>query len=220
MVPTLRTLTVLSLALLPIAGAFAQSALDAKLDDIDRSFVCPENQPSDQARRDAVKQFLEQMTALQPSPTIGQVMDFRAALLRKHNCTKTLANMEAGAQSSEENPNIADRSSKDRWEQIEKTSGANPITVSVDVDRVVVGPEYTRIWIRYLNDQPDQKKAKQQLVHEKIDCLKKSHLAVSLYAYDVNGQVLFGGSDESGELDPVTQGTLLADVLPFVCSHR
>jgi len=213
-------MAVLSFLMLPIVGAFGQSELDAKLDDIDRSFVCPENQPNDQARRDAVKQFLEQMTALQPNPTIGQVMGFRAALLRKHNCTKTLANMEAGAQSSEENPNIAERSSKDRWEQIEKTSGGNPITVSVDVDRVVVGPEYTRIWIRYLNDQPDQKKAKQQLVHEKIDCLKKSHLAVSLYAYDATGQVLFGGSDESGELDPVIQGSLLADVLPFFCSHR
>jgi hypothetical protein len=217
---TLRTLTVLSLAALPIVGAFGQSARDPKLDDIDRAFVCPESLPGDQARVDAIKRFLEQMTALQPSPSIGQIMDFRASLLRKHNCRKTLENMESSTKSSEENSNIADRSSKDHWQELGKISGPNSITVSVDVDRVVVGPQYVRIWVKYLNDQPDQKNVKEQLVHEKIDCEKKSHLAVSLYAYDSSGHVVYGGSDESGKPDPVLQGSLLAEVLPGVCSDR
>jgi hypothetical protein len=216
----LRAVTLLSLATLPIAVAFGQSALDAKLGDIDRSFVCPESIQGDEARRAAIKQFLEQMTALQPTPSIGQIMDIRAALLRKHNCTKTLQNMESGAQSSEENANIADRSSKDHWHEIGKISGPSSITVSIDADRVVAGPQYLRVWVKYLNDPPDQKNVKEQYVHEKIDCESKSHLAVSIYAYDANRHVVYGGSDETGKPEPIVKGSLLDNVLPFVCTSQ
>ena len=217
---TLRTLTVLLLALLPFAGAFGQSALDTKLDEIDRTFVCPENFPTDQARKDAIKHFLEQMTALQPSPSIGQIMDIRAALLRKHNCRKTLDNIESSTKSSEENSSIADSSSKDHWQEIGKISGTSTTTVSIDADRVVAGPKYVRIWIKYINEQPDQKNVKEQLVHEKIDCESKSHLATSLFAYDSNGHVVYGGSDASRGPNPVIQGSLLDHILPFVCSSQ
>ena len=44
-------------------AAHSQLAVKEKLAQIDRTFVCPESLPSDDARKDAVKLFLEELAA-------------------------------------------------------------------------------------------------------------------------------------------------------------
>jgi hypothetical protein len=67
-----------------------------KLEQIDRTFICPESLPSDEARQDAVKLFVEQLRAIEPNLTIRNLVEYRMALLEKHGCTKTLENIKKG----------------------------------------------------------------------------------------------------------------------------
>jgi hypothetical protein len=82
--------TIVKLATILAISAQAQSADKDKLDAVDRNFVCPESQPDDATRKGAVKQFLLEVGEAWPGVTIGQMIQFRVALLNKHNCTKTL----------------------------------------------------------------------------------------------------------------------------------
>lgn len=84
----------LSLSAAMVASASqAQTAEQNMVAQIDRTFVCPEALPSDEARNDALKLFLEQAAAAKPSITLAEVTQFRVAMLRKHQCNETLANL-------------------------------------------------------------------------------------------------------------------------------
>jgi hypothetical protein len=63
-----------------------------KLDQLDRTFVCPESLPSDGARMDALKLFIAQLQAAEPNLTIRNLVEYRQSLLVKHSCTITLQN--------------------------------------------------------------------------------------------------------------------------------
>jgi hypothetical protein len=74
-----------------IAGsAHAQLRVQSELAQVDRTFICPESLPSDEARLDAAKLFVEQVAAIEPHLTIGELIGYRLTLLRKHGCTQTL----------------------------------------------------------------------------------------------------------------------------------
>ena len=66
---------------------------DPKLAVLDRQFVCPEALPDDAARSAALKQFFDQVGTAEPAVTIGDMIAYRLALLRKHDCRDTLANI-------------------------------------------------------------------------------------------------------------------------------
>ncbi|WP_159982605.1 MULTISPECIES: hypothetical protein [unclassified Novosphingobium] len=61
-----------------------------KLDQIDRTFICPEDLPSDEARDAAMNLFVEQVRSLDPSATVANLVAYRYSLLVKHQCVKTL----------------------------------------------------------------------------------------------------------------------------------
>ena len=61
-----------------------------KLDQIDRTFVCPEDIPSYEGRKAAAKLFVERLQAIQPDLTVKNLVEYRQTLLVKHRCTKTL----------------------------------------------------------------------------------------------------------------------------------
>ena len=82
----LRFLPLVLLAL----PAHAQSADKDKLAQVDRTFVCPESLPDDATRREAMKKYLLAVGDAWPGVTVNQMIDFRVALLNKHNCAKTL----------------------------------------------------------------------------------------------------------------------------------
>jgi hypothetical protein len=73
--------------------AGAQLEIQRRLAQIDSTFVCPESLPNDVARGDAVKLFLDQVTAVEPNLTLADLVSYRMTLLRKHNCTATLHNI-------------------------------------------------------------------------------------------------------------------------------
>ena len=75
------------------SAAQAQSAEQQMVAQIDRTFVCPEALPSDAARQDALKLFFQQAAAAKPSITLGEITQFRVAMLRKHGCNETLAKL-------------------------------------------------------------------------------------------------------------------------------
>jgi hypothetical protein len=80
-------------ALLLAAPQDGTLPVQRKLDQIDRTFVCPERLPSDEAREDAVKLFIAQVQAAEPNLTVRDLIAYRQALLVKHKCTATLANI-------------------------------------------------------------------------------------------------------------------------------
>ena len=64
--------------------------IQQKLDQIDRTFICPEKLPSYEARKAAAKLFVERLQAIQPDLTIKNLVEYRQSLLVKHQCRKTL----------------------------------------------------------------------------------------------------------------------------------
>jgi len=75
---------------LPAVSAHAQAVDAAKLDRVDRAFVCPEVLKSSAARDDAIRQFTRDVSDAWPDITIEQMVTFRVAVLERHHCTKTL----------------------------------------------------------------------------------------------------------------------------------
>lgn len=79
-----------------LAMALAASGtlpVQSQLDQIDRTFICPEDLPTDEAREAALLVFNAQVQAVQPGLTLRQLIEYRYSMLAKHQCTKTLEAM-------------------------------------------------------------------------------------------------------------------------------
>ena len=87
LVPTL-------MAAMAASAAQAQNAEQKMVAQIDRTFVCPEYLATDEARNDALKLFLKQVTTAKPSVTVEEAIQFRVAMLQKHECNETLAHID------------------------------------------------------------------------------------------------------------------------------
>jgi hypothetical protein len=61
------------------------------------SFVCPEALPTDQARVNALGDFVQWFRARHPDTTVGGMLAARYALLESHHCKQTLTNIRKGA---------------------------------------------------------------------------------------------------------------------------
>jgi hypothetical protein len=78
-----------------IATPAIAEVADGSASAIDRQFVCPEALPDDQARSDALKSFMDNMSKAAPDEGIVDVLNYRKVLLQKHGCAKTLGNLQA-----------------------------------------------------------------------------------------------------------------------------
>lgn len=203
-----------------VASARAQLDVQNKLAQIDRTFVCPEDLPTDQARQDAVKLFLEQVAAVQPKVTLREITEYRVSLLKKHQCSQTLANIITDpAQTSNPAPVASSVSVNDHWEKAGRIDGANGITITVDMDSMTsAGPGRMRTWIKYSNDMADEKGLKQTLVYEQFDCARRYHSTISLYAYAADGHIIYSSGGKAEDEEPIIPDSLLAGILPFTCA--
>lgn len=62
-------------------------------DDLTRSFVCPEDYQSPQAREDALITFIDDYSEEHPNATLQDIYTYRHTTLVSHSCNKTLANL-------------------------------------------------------------------------------------------------------------------------------
>jgi hypothetical protein len=74
--------------------AWLQSA-SPQFAEVDRAFVCPEAERGNDARMAALHRFFDAMTKAAPEESIADTLRYRKALLRKHHCARTLANLDA-----------------------------------------------------------------------------------------------------------------------------
>jgi hypothetical protein len=196
-------------------AAHAQLAVQQKLAQIDRTFVCPESLPSDEARNDAVKLFLEEAAAVQPTITVKQLTEFRVAMLKKHKCRATLANI-AVAPAATAAPATHNT---DHWERAGSISGPHGMVITVDMDSMIsAGPGKMRTWIKYHYNGIGPKNVKESLVYEQLDCARNYHSTLSLYSYGANGEIVLSGSGKAEGEEPVIPDSMLAGILPFTCA--
>ena len=196
-------------------AAHAQSAVQRKLAQIDRTFVCPESLPSDEARNHALTLFLEELAAVQPTITVKQLTEFRVAMLRKHQCRATLANIGV-ASVAEAAP--ATRNT-DHWERAGSISGPQGMVITVDMDSMTsAGPGKMRTWIKYHYNAIGPKNVKESLVYEQLDCARNYHSTISLYSYGPNGQIVLSGRGKAEDEEPIIPESMLAGILPFTCA--
>jgi hypothetical protein len=211
-----KSLKVLSLAFICVLSAMtarAQPSKQQQLAELDRTFVCPESLPSDAARKDAVKLFVEQYAAIHPETTIAQFTYYRISLLEKHHCSVTLAAM--GLSDSPAAPKTTAA-----WKQAGRIGVGDGavMTIFVDLNSMVnVGGGQIRTWIKYENSR-SIKGIKDTLAYEQIDCIHRVHGTISLFSYAAGGQIVHSekGNAESG--DPIIPDSVLAGILPFTCA--
>jgi hypothetical protein len=207
-----------SIATMIATGAHAQLDVQKKLAQIDRTFICPEDLPTEQAKQDALNLFLEQVAVVQPQITIAEIIEYRVSLLKKHQCRQTLANIGASpSQASGPAPAAPSTPMNDHWERAGRIGGANGITITVDMDSMTsAGPGRMRTWIKYRNDKPDRKGIKETLVYEQLDCARNYHSTISLYSYAADGHIVDSSGGRAEE--PIVPESLLAGILPFTCA--
>lgn len=208
---------VLSLAWIGVSTkVHAQLAIQQKLAQIDRTFICPEDLPSDEARNSAVKLFLEQLAAVEPNITVSELGEYRMSLLKKHECRQTLANIAnsgSGAKTGGTNPT-------DHWVQAGRiVTNQSGITITVDMDSMVsAGPDRMRVWIKYRNDNPDSDGVQETLVYEQLDCARRLHATMSLVRYSADSRVMSNDKGSASDNEPIIPDSLLAHILPFTCA--
>jgi hypothetical protein len=128
------------------SAAHAQLAVQQRLAQIDHTFACPESLPSDEARKDALKLFIEEVAAVRPTITVKQITEFRVAMLRKHQCSATLANIGV-APAVNAAPTARNT---DHWERAGSVSGPHGMVITVDMDSMTsAGRGKMRTWIKY-----------------------------------------------------------------------
>jgi hypothetical protein len=182
---------------------------------IDRTFVCPESLPDDEARNDALKLFLAEVAAVQPTITVKQLTEFRVAMLRKHQCRATLANIGVAAAATAA-PATHDT---DHWERAGSSSGPHGMVITVDMDSMTSsGPGKMRTWIKYHYNGIGPKNVKESLVYEQLDCARNYHSTISLYSYGSNGQIVLSGSGKAEDEEAIIPESVLAGILPFTCA--
>jgi hypothetical protein len=81
-------------AALALVLAAVEPAPPAAFAEIDRSFACPEALAGDQARMDALKDFMTAAAKAAPAESIPRLMQYRRRLLEKHSCAQTLRSLE------------------------------------------------------------------------------------------------------------------------------
>ena len=85
----------------PKTAAQSSSATQAQTPlsyaDFSKSFRCPENLPTDQAREKSTQAFLTWAQQSHTDLTLRKVVELRIRLLEEHHCEKTLANMRASS---------------------------------------------------------------------------------------------------------------------------
>ena len=79
----------LSGILIPTQFAAAQLPAEKTLALINRTFVCPEDLPNDDARDTANTLFIQLVMSM-GEVTSKKIIEFRMRMLRSHGCTKTL----------------------------------------------------------------------------------------------------------------------------------
>jgi hypothetical protein len=205
-----------TVAMLNATGARAQLAVQKSLAQIDRTFVCPEDLPSDEARDTALKLFLQQVAAIEPKTTVGDMISYRVSLLKKHQCRQTLANLAQSATPSEE-PTSHPAS---HWEHAGRVvNNGNGVTIAVDMDSMVdAGPGRMRTWIRYTNDKPDANDVKEWMIYEQLDCARSYHSTMSLYSYAEDGHIISSEKGSTADEEPIIPDSILAGILPFTCA--
>jgi hypothetical protein len=122
-------------AAIAASAAQAQTAEQKMVEQIDRTFVCPEALPSDEARHDSLKLFLEQVAAAKPNITVMEITQFRVAMLRKHDCNETLAHL--GVSPVVKPTAAPGYDNTDHWERAANIPGARGMVVTVDMDSMI-----------------------------------------------------------------------------------
>ncbi len=197
------------------SATHAQTTEQSMVPQIDRTFVCPEVLPSDEARRDALKLFLDQVVAAKQNITIAEITEFRVAMLRKHQCNQTLANIGV----TPAKPAAPSYSNTDRWVRAGAISGAHGMAITVDMDSMVsAGPGKMQTWIKYRYDGVGPKNVKESLVYEQLDCARHYHSTISLYSYAPDGHIVLSESGKPEDEKPIIPESILAGILPFTCA--
>ncbi len=201
-------------SILLLAAGFAYSQGETKpLEDLDKSFVCPEDLPNDQARQDAVKLFAETIAKQHPEMTIEELARYRVSLLEKHHCTQSLANIRKNeAPSDVPGPQA-------NWVQVARIDmhAGSVMTISYDkVSMTSSDPASTQVWLQYRSDKPNDLGVVETLVHEQIDCKRKTHKTSKILGYGTGGDVLVNQVLNEKAVS-VTPQSLLAGILPTLC---
>lgn len=197
-------------------AAHAQLDVQKQLDQIDQSFVCPEDLPTDEARKDALKLFIDRVAAAEPKITISEIVEYRVSLLKKHQCEKTLASI---ARQAPKGQGAADTSA--HWVQAGKVGrgDGSTMTIMVDMNSMVdAGPGRMRTWVKYASSVPDGDGVSDALIYEQLDCYRRVHTTISLVRYARDGHIISNDSGDASEEQPIIPDSILAGILPFTCA--
>lgn len=227
--------TILFPLLLSCATAYAQPPLsDAAFS---KMFRCPESLSSDDARKNAINDFLTWAGQRYPNLTIEKVVKLRTRLLDEHHCEKTIANIESSSAQANGPPrNLCIGDDKRRYFSDQTGSNCTSVPLNrgwvnfhsepkviVDImpSKIVRERDGTKIWAQFFLAEPvDSNDGRWRYDYvksvTKYYCGTKQQLLIQ-GIYSLNGKPTYERTSTESIVEEIEPGTLAEDIYEYAC---
>jgi hypothetical protein len=229
----------MKLAAILISVVASNFAYPAQAEDSPKSFQCPESLPSDAAREEAVKSYVDWVTKNHPDWTISQIAASRVALLEAHHCERTLAYMRAEARKSNSPASVRQACIRPNGTRYFTAAGGGncaPVPIEsgwvnfqlsqdyiVDVlpDRIVREADGVKLWTQFFLAAPsDSSDARWRYDHlksvTKYFCKTKQMLLIQ-GTYSLRGTVTYERLSNEAVTEEIEPGTVSEELYDYVC---
>jgi hypothetical protein len=203
-----------------------------------KSFRCPEDLPTDQARQDAIYNFLAWVQQRYPGLTIAKIAEIRTRFLEEHHCEKTLANIRSSAVISDKKSprNLCTADDGKRYFSNEPAQNCIPVPLEhgwksfrsgpafvMDIlpSKVVRERDGTKVWAQFfLAEAVPSDDGKWSYDHvksvTKFFCGTKQQLLIQ-GTYSLNGRRIYERSSTESVMEEIEPDTLAEDLYHYAC---
>jgi hypothetical protein len=205
-----------------------------------KTFRCPETLPSDEARTNALRNFLAWAAQNDPDVTVEKVAQLRTRLLAEHHCNETMANIRSAAPregNASRNLCVGDDAARYFSNQLASNCTSVPseqgwvnlhtdrnMIVDVLPSRIVRDREGTKLWAQFFLAEPASSKDGQwSYDHVKsitrFRCKSKQQVLIQ-GTYSLDGQPMYERASTESIAEEIEPGTLAEKLYDYACRKK
>lgn len=228
------------LASLLLASSVANAAPPSSYAAYSKTFRCPEKLSSDEARTNAIRNFLAWAAQNDPNTTVEKVVQLRSRLLAEHQCDESLANIRSAASrkvKSSRNLCVADdavryfsNKSTEKCTSMPMEQGwinlhsDKNILVDVLPSKIVRSKDATKLWAQFFLAEPTSNNDGQwRYDHVKsitqFRCESKQQVLIQ-GTYSLNGRPIYERASTESITEEIEPGTLAEKLYDYACKKN
>lgn len=225
--------------LMVFISAIATATTSAASQNYPKNFKCPESLPTDEAKQEALNDFLLWAQKQHKDWTLEQIIKLRVDLLNKYQCNQTLSNIKSSELETKiESPvrNLCTMPNGKKYFTNQQGKSCTPVPLEagwinfstspsfiVDImpDKMVKEDDGTKVWTQFFlaeSVESDDGKWKYDQVKNisKFFCKKKQTLLIQ-GTYSQRGSRVYERSSRESMIEEIEPGTINESLYEFVC---